>query len=278
MSLPTDDIPDLERHGHRAYVGPREQFDIGAAHQFNLMTELMGLREHHRLLEIGCGSLRAGRLFITYLLPERYCGLEPNTWLVEAGLEHEIGADLVARRRPAFRADDDFDLRRFERTFDFIIAQSVFSHTAQHQMSACLEAAAEVLAPGGRFVASYWESDRDYTGDTWVYPESVSYTRDTVRRLAEAAGLALHPIAWGNQNNQQWVVFHRPDEAEGLPALDTIEALRAENAVLRGHVQSAKRPGISPADFVRLQGRFEALRNHPAVKALRAADPDLDAL
>lgn len=265
-----DPIPPIDTHGHRAYVGPREQFDIGAAHQFNLMTSLLGLREHHHLLEIGCGSLRAGRLFITWLLPDRYCGLEPNRWLVEAGIEHEIGRDLIARRRPIFREDENFDLRRFGRRFDFILAQSIFSHTAQRQMSACLAAAHDALAPGGRFVASYVEADEDYTGDDWVYPESVPYTRATVRRLAAEAGLSTHPIAWGNQNNQQWVVFHRPDEADGLPVLDEIEALRAENTVLRGHLQSARRPGISPVELARLQEKYAALCDHPAVRAALA--------
>ena len=52
---------------YREYVGTSERYDIGGAIQFNLLTTL-GLREHHRLLDVGCGSLRAGRLFIPYLL------------------------------------------------------------------------------------------------------------------------------------------------------------------------------------------------------------------
>src|SRR5438128_572554 len=50
--------------------------DLAAAFQFNLLTRL-GLREEDYLLDIGCGALRAGRLFITYLLPGRYFGVEP---------------------------------------------------------------------------------------------------------------------------------------------------------------------------------------------------------
>lgn len=54
----------------RAYIGPPTQFDFMGATQFNLLTRL-GLREDHTVLDIGCGSLRAGRLLIPYLLPDR---------------------------------------------------------------------------------------------------------------------------------------------------------------------------------------------------------------
>ncbi len=45
---------------YRAYVGPPEDYDLIAAMTFNLLTTL-GLRQHHSLIDIGCGSLRIGR-------------------------------------------------------------------------------------------------------------------------------------------------------------------------------------------------------------------------
>lgn len=44
-------------HHYRAYVGPPQDYDFIAAMTFNLATTV-GLRQHHRLLDIGCGSLR----------------------------------------------------------------------------------------------------------------------------------------------------------------------------------------------------------------------------
>jgi hypothetical protein len=46
---------------YRAYVGPPEDYDLIAAMTFNLLTTL-GLRQHHSLLDVGCGSLRIGPL------------------------------------------------------------------------------------------------------------------------------------------------------------------------------------------------------------------------
>jgi hypothetical protein len=67
-------------HEYRAFVGPFEQYDVIGASQFALLYAL-GLRQHHRLLDVGCGSLRAGRMLIAYLEPGNYAGIEPNTGL-----------------------------------------------------------------------------------------------------------------------------------------------------------------------------------------------------
>jgi hypothetical protein len=77
--LPREDAKTLasgSQH-HMAYVGPPTQYDAMAATQFRLLTTL-GLREHHRLLDFGGGSLRAGRLLIPYLQPGNYYGIEPR--------------------------------------------------------------------------------------------------------------------------------------------------------------------------------------------------------
>src|SRR5438132_4114131 len=77
---------------YRAYVGPPQDYDLIAAMTFNLLTSV-GLRAHHTLIDVGCGSLRVGRLFIPYLDSGNYIGVEPNRWLVEEALKHELGQD-----------------------------------------------------------------------------------------------------------------------------------------------------------------------------------------
>src|SRR5215831_9764445 len=107
------------RH-YRAYVGPPEKYDLVAAMQFNLLTAL-GLRDHHTLLDIGCGSLRAGRLFIPFLLPGKYFGLEPNKWLIREGIEKEVGKDLIRIKQPEFAHNAEFKLAAFGRQFDYLL-------------------------------------------------------------------------------------------------------------------------------------------------------------
>ena len=77
--------------------------------QFSLLTAL-GLREDHSLPDIGCGSLRASRLFIVYLRPGRYFGLEPERWLIEEGIRQELGQEILSVKRPTFSHDREFTL------------------------------------------------------------------------------------------------------------------------------------------------------------------------
>ena len=93
---------------YRAYVGPPEDYDLIAAMTFNLLTTL-GLRQHHSLLDIGCGSLRIGRLLIPYLNRGKYFGAEPNEWLVDEGIRRELGETLVQIKHPTFFFSDSPD-------------------------------------------------------------------------------------------------------------------------------------------------------------------------
>ena len=42
---------------YTSFVGPPDQYDLMGATQFRLLTTL-GLRDTHRVLDFGCGSLR----------------------------------------------------------------------------------------------------------------------------------------------------------------------------------------------------------------------------
>src|SRR5438045_9579914 len=83
---------------YRAYVGPPEDYDLIAAVTFNLLTTL-GLRQHNSVLDIGCGSLRIGRLLISYLNRGKYFGVEPYECLVVVGIKWELVGPLLEIKR-----------------------------------------------------------------------------------------------------------------------------------------------------------------------------------
>jgi SAM-dependent methyltransferase len=189
---------------HRAYVGRPEHYDLAAALQFSLLT-MLGLREQHRMLDVGCGSLRGGRLFIPYLLPERYHGLEPNAKLVEQGIAEEIGADLARLRRPRFTYNDRFDLSELGDGFDFALAQSIFSHTGITQLGQALQAIGGALAAKGVLVATFVERHEDKYEDRWVYPGLNFFHWQTIRTHCEAAGLHCAKLDWPH-TLQTWFI------------------------------------------------------------------------
>src|SRR6266498_1590855 len=202
-------MPIGSKH-YRAFVGPPEKYDLVAAMQFNLLTAL-GLRENHTLLDIGCGSLRAGRLFIPYLLSGNYFGLEPNRWLIAQGVDKEIGEDLLRIKRPVFDHNDEFKLTAFGRQFDYLLAQSIFSHAAPGQIKTCLEEAKKVMHPKSIFVATYSPGQQNYDGCEWLYPECATYTEGYMLQLATNAGLVAVPHPWEHPNDLRWLLITQAD-------------------------------------------------------------------
>jgi len=183
---------------YRAWVGPPANFDKLSAMQFCVLW-LLGLRDHHYLLDIGCGSLRGGRLFIPYLLPGRYFGIEPEQWLVGKGIKHELGEDIVRIKQPRFDYNADFDLGVFGQTFDYLVAQSIFSHAAPAQITTCLASAHDVMHKDSIFIATYRPGEvdgvADYEGTEWVYPGCTWYRTETMVRMADEAGFSCVPYA-----------------------------------------------------------------------------------
>lgn len=198
-------LPTGSRH-YRAFVGPAEKYDLVSSMQFNLLT-LLGLREYHFLLDIGCGSLRGGKLFISYLLPGRYFGIEPEQWLIDEGIRNEIGEELINMKQPSFSNDCNFTLTTFNREFDFILAQSIFSHASQEQIRRCLSEAKKVMKPTSIFAATFVKGESNYTGEDWAYPGCVTYTPDHIKQLVEEQHLVCKPINWQHPNQQSWVLI-----------------------------------------------------------------------
>jgi cyclopropane fatty-acyl-phospholipid synthase-like methyltransferase len=195
---------------YRAYVGPPADFDLVAAMVFNLLTTL-GLRQQHRVLDIGCGSLRVGRLLIPYLNRDRYVGIEPNRWLVEEGIRSETGQDLVDIKQPRFVfADDAGELIDAGDKFDYVVAQSIFSHCGLDLIDAWLGQASRLLAPDGAVLATFWSGTDDSDAQGWIYPDCVAYRPATIVEVAARNGLRVvfpdfrHP-------RQTWAVLAHPD-------------------------------------------------------------------
>jgi SAM-dependent methyltransferase len=203
---------------HRDFVGPRSSYDLVGSSQFCLLIAL-GMREHHSLLDIGCGSLRGGRFAIMYLNAGNYCGIEPEQWLVQDAIEHEVGNDLIRLKRPTFKYQRDFPLTAFGQKFDFIMAQSIFSHAAPDQIQRCLSETRKVLSPNGICVATFCRGDSDYQGKEWVYPGAVKFTLTFFLELTRNLELECQPLDWKHPHGQSWIAITHPDKTKQLPLL-----------------------------------------------------------
>lgn len=206
---------------YRAYVGPPEDYDLISAMVFNLLT-CAGLRQHQRVLDIGCGSLRIGRLLIPYLNPENYVGVEPNEWLVKDGILNEVGEDLVRIKRPVFSFSASLSEFKEPLEIDFAIAQSIFSHCSKELIREWLGQMAHHLKENGALFATFLIDDKDYAGEEgWVYPGCVRFTPETMKKIAQEAGFGFQIINWKHPR-QAWAIFSKQHFDDSLVCRDEI--------------------------------------------------------
>jgi SAM-dependent methyltransferase len=200
------DLPAGAGH-YRAWVGPPSKYDVLGALQFQALTDL-GLREYHRVCEVGCGSLRVGRLLISYLLDGHYYGIEPNVAILQEGLREHFGWDgpgswVMHKKKPRFYRATDFDISFFGVEFDFILAQSVISHTGAAETELFFRQCAKAMTSNTTVLFTFVQGAKNCEEDGWFYPACVTYTPEYMRELADRHGLSIEIVEWPPLNRHE---------------------------------------------------------------------------
>jgi tetratricopeptide (TPR) repeat protein/SAM-dependent methyltransferase len=214
-------------NNYRAYVGPPTQYDFMGATQFRLLCTL-GLRADHKVLDLGCGSLRAGRFLISYLERGNYHGIEPNKWLIDEAIKEQLGSSVLKIKEPNFDYNAEFNTHVFNTQFDFIIAQSIFSHTGFDLLEIALNNIKSSLTTNGCALVTFIKGDTDFEGKGWVYPECVEFTRSTILSIADKLELKIKELPWFHPR-QTW--FFLTNNVDNLPLNSDLPFL--SGAVLR---------------------------------------------
>ena len=210
---------DVAQGRHREVIGG--MWDAVGALQLDFMKG-QGLAPQHRLLDVGCGSLRGGLHFVDWLEPGNYFGIDISEALLEAGYDRELGPLGLQAKLPRknLRTTSDFDATPFGVTFDMAIAQSVFTHLALNLIAACLEQTAGVMKPGGIFFATFFlaPDDARWSDAVTHQPGGVMTTGVSdpyhyrIADMAWAAGRAWqteHIGEWSHPRGQQMIAYHR---------------------------------------------------------------------
>lgn len=168
--------------------------------QFDYLIE-HGLEPQHRMLEIGCGNLRAGWRFIDHLDAGNYYGIDASPdilfaaqrTLIAQGLEEKLPhltpvQDLTFAFLPAGR-------------FDVVHAHSVFSHTPLEIIDECFAHVGRVMAPDAFFDLTFnATSGREHH----VVREDFYYRPQTLIRLAERHGFSAELMEdWSPRHKQE---------------------------------------------------------------------------
>jgi hypothetical protein len=195
--------------GHRAYVGGFWE-EIGKL-QINFLVS-RGLQPRHRLIDIGCGSLRAGIHFIRYLDTGNYCGMEKERELVRIGVAEELGQALFAAKRPCFVVSDRFAFECCAFAPDFALAQSLFTHLTPDLIRLCLENLRTHIAGDGVFFATFNETRTAKSNPRASHDHALFfYTRAQMEEFGTRAGWIPEYIGkWGHPRDQV-MISYRPD-------------------------------------------------------------------
>jgi ubiquinone/menaquinone biosynthesis C-methylase UbiE len=151
-----------------------------------------GLRRDHRMLEIGCGNLRAGWRFIRYLDEDNYYGIDISPEVLLAALDTLADRGLTAKR-PHLTLVDDLTFRFLpDEAFDVVHAHSVFSHSPLAVIEECFANVGRIMRPDGFFDFTF---DRTEGKEHTVLREDFYYRTETLLDAARRYGLVAEFMA-----------------------------------------------------------------------------------
>jgi SAM-dependent methyltransferase len=197
----------VERDPHAAVGGRWEE--IGKL-QFDFLVS-NGLQLHHKLLDIGCGTLRGGRHFIKYLNAGNYSGIDISPKAIEYG-KRLVAQEGQAEKHPRLLVSRNKDLKFKEfdgEVFDYLLAQSVFTHLKPEHIEECFQYSRRVMSQDSVFLFTFNEELKfKQTGlKAFCYPFSF------FQALADQYGfnLADRSGEYGHPRGQQMAMLSKKE-------------------------------------------------------------------
>ena len=108
-------------------------------YQYEIMLKA-GLLKKHKLLDLGCGALRAGIWLIDYLETGNYYGIDSHYYSLLAGADYEIPYHNLESKEPNLIYDEKFNIDQIKVYYDYVMAFSLFIHLSDVEVKKeCME-------------------------------------------------------------------------------------------------------------------------------------------
>lgn len=173
-----------------ALVGPAHLWKLKRDFQIDFLKK-MNLQPQHYLLDIGCGTLRGGIPFITFLQEGHYFGIDVRANALAEARKELQEAGLVSKK-PNLLLSDNMSQLTIEQTFDYIWAFSVLIHMSDDILNDTLGFVSKHLADGGVFYANVICDDMEKCN--WEEFPVVSRTIDSYIDKCAKYGLIVSDI------------------------------------------------------------------------------------
>jgi hypothetical protein len=209
----------FERLARDKFLGiPVKDFEAGGREQLGYLQRA-GLRSNSKLVDIGCGVLRAGYWIVGFLDANSYCGIEPHRERLEIGIHNILDPGTVERKRPRFDSNSEFDTSVFFDKFDFFLAYSIWTHAAKPQIQTMLDAFLRDSTDKGKFLTTYLPANwirRDYRGDQWYgtshesnVPGCIGHSFKWIKAECELRGLTVSKLTRDETHRQSWLLIEK---------------------------------------------------------------------
>lgn len=182
---------ELESEAYKRHLGGgKEQWDRRGRFQV-LFLKAMGTPPSARLLDIGCGPLRAGVHLIDYLDPGNYIGFDYNVDFIMAA-EAIIEKQSLTSKQPEVTCISDFDCSGRNWSADVGLAFSVLNHCSEQQKKLFFQRIPQVLRPGARLYVTH---------ASWMRPAYLTSSGLKVTRTIGSTFMDITLHGWGHRDD-----------------------------------------------------------------------------
>jgi cyclopropane fatty-acyl-phospholipid synthase-like methyltransferase len=115
---------------------------------------------------------------------------------------------MIKIKKPSFDHNSEMKTDVFNQQFDFIIAQSIFSHCGKDLITTALNNFYHSLKDTGIAAVTFIHGKNNFTGNGWIYPGCVEYIPETIEQLGTESKLFIKQIPW-HHPRQTWYLLSK---------------------------------------------------------------------
>ena len=196
------------------YGVPVENFEFAGREQLTYLLNA-GLNPDSKVLDLGCGVLRAGYWLIHFLNSGCYCGIEPHQKRLEAGIHRILEPEVLECKRCATIGGLHSANSVFGEKFDFFLAYSIWTHASKRQIETMLDGFVQDSNDHACFLLTYlpasWRHP-DYKGDQWIGTShesdvagTIAHSVGWIKAQCRARGLMIRKLARDKAHRHKWL-------------------------------------------------------------------------
>ena len=203
------------------YGVPVKNFEFAGREQLNYLLNA-GLKPNSKVLDIGCGVLRAGYWLIHFLEPGCYCGIEPHQGRLETGVHTILEPEILKSKEPRFDSNPNFNTSVFGEKFDFFLAYSIWTHASKGQIQTMLNGFVRDSNDDAAFLLTFLPSSwrhRDYNGDQWVGTShesdvagTIAHSLRWIKLQCKERGLTVRKLGRDKAHRHRWLKIRKVSE------------------------------------------------------------------